>query len=179
METRELCLVCTVKTESGDRRVLFPEVQLKVRMVWEELVNRKLQARGGSWCLDKRAAVGDENGPGYVCRKCFRMLEKYHKLQESLLEKLGKAVEVFGTQPGQKGPQAGVSAAQKRRVDEQEIVQPAKRQKLPSSPVAAKTTADKRLVFATDPGSATTGPGPDQACAVQKKDPPVTVSQCT
>lgn len=90
---------------------------------------------------------------------------------ESLAESLEKAVALQPEQHSLEGPQSGVSTAQKRRVDEQEMVvePPAKMQRLTSAPVAAKPRAHKKLLFAKVLGSATTG---------QKKAAPV-VSQFT
>ena len=46
-------------------------------MAWEELVAEKLQEPRS---MDKKAAVGDEKRPGYVCRKCYEAFERYLKL---------------------------------------------------------------------------------------------------
>lgn len=65
--------------------------------IWEELLDNVMQQNGERRSIDKWAVVGDKNRLGYICTKCYGALERYHKLQESLLESSKKAMKVFST----------------------------------------------------------------------------------
>lgn len=102
MESDVFCLGCGRKTSVGDRRLLRSDASSTVLPLWETILDTKLQELGK--VADKQVLKSG----GFICRTCYRNFEKYRKLQESLLDSMGKAIAVMcsGSITGRKRPRS-------------------------------------------------------------------------
>ena len=89
------CLACGCPAEAGNRRVLSCDTSGPVRAAWEEVLDCKLAEKG----LNKSVLLGGEGFPavsrGYVCRKCYNLLNGYCERRKVLFHNIDHAIEVL------------------------------------------------------------------------------------
>ena len=89
------CLACGCSAEAGNRRVLSCATSAPVRAAWEEALDCKLAEKG----LNKSVLLGGEGFPavsrGYVCRKCYNLLNGYCERRKVVFHNIDQAIEVL------------------------------------------------------------------------------------
>ena len=85
------CLACGQAVTANDRRILRNEASSYVRMMWQRLLDDKLEQK--SFRVDVASALGDEESPGCVHRKCFMSIKTFAERRDQFLDKLDAAIE--------------------------------------------------------------------------------------
>ena len=88
------CLACGCSAEAGNRR--FKSALLcHFSPSWEEALDCKLAEKG----LNKSVLLGGEGFPavsrGYVCRKCYNLLNGYCERRKVVFHNIDQAIEVL------------------------------------------------------------------------------------
>lgn len=89
------CAGCGLDLETVrpyERRVLYGK---KVLPAWDKIMGRKLKQL--KLQIDRNEVVGSSDKPGYICRKCFGMYERYQNLEQDLLANAESALAVMPT----------------------------------------------------------------------------------
>ena len=83
MSTSSNCLGCNCASTVRERRLISGPTAITVKSAWKEIIATKVQV--DSSLAAKAALVEESAHSGYLCRKCFSLLDKYHKTKEQLL----------------------------------------------------------------------------------------------
>ena len=67
------CLICGQAIAANDQWILRNEASSYVRIMWQRLLDDKLKQK--SFTVDVASALGDEESPGCVHKKCFVSIE--------------------------------------------------------------------------------------------------------
>ena len=85
------CLICGQAVAANDRRILRNVASSYVRIMWQRLLDDKLKQK--SFEVDVTSALGDEESPGCVHRKCFVSMKSFAERRDQFLDKLDAAIE--------------------------------------------------------------------------------------
>ena len=90
------CLVCNGCAATHDRRLLSSCQSSQVRAAWKAILTMKVEADERlATTVERVAAAG---AVGYLCRKCFSLLDRYQKLKVSLLTRIDSVISSFNQQ---------------------------------------------------------------------------------
>ena len=152
-----------MKTAKNDRRVICNDASSDILCVWQEIVEKTLHQLGKDVREGVPINLQDEERISYLCRKCYGSLEKYKKLQASLVSNMEKAIYARESVSPRKRPRMEAS-------DDEVRGQGAKQPRLDPSVSAPPSRVRKQLVF---------NPSPALPKSSGSQSPAVTVSLLT
>ena len=94
----EFCRVCRVTTAKNNQRVMCSNASSGIVEVWQEIVEKTVHQLGKDILLDSHG----EKHISYLWWKCYRSLEKYKKLQASLVSNMEKPINARESVSSQK-----------------------------------------------------------------------------
>ena len=133
---KELCRGCGVTAAKKDRRVMCSDASSGIVQVWQEIVEKTLHQLGKDVLVDPQG----EERISYLCRKCYGSLEKYKKLQASLVSNMEKAINARESVTSWKRPRMEAS-------DDEIHGERAKQPRLDPSVSAPPSRVRKQLVY--------------------------------